>query len=99
MNPKGLVAAASITSHGSTPILRQTNANSFASAMFTLRNVFSRSLEVSATRGLDTSNTLEVTFRYIAAASREHAAVTPPTTLGMQAVVNFLFPGSTHTGE
>jgi hypothetical protein len=31
--------------------------------MFTLRKVFSNSLAVSATRGLETSNTLDVTCR------------------------------------
>ena len=63
MKPNGLVAAASMTSHGSTPILRQAKASSLASAMFTLRKVFSRSLAVSATRGLEARKTLEVTWR------------------------------------
>ena len=63
MKPNGLVAAASMTSHGSTPIFRQAKASSLASAMLTLRNVFSSSLAVSATRGLETSNTRVVTWR------------------------------------
>ena len=63
MNPNGFVAAASMTSQGSTPIRRHANASSFANAMFTLRKVFSSSLAVSATRGLDTSKTCEVTRR------------------------------------
>src|SRR5229473_2252659 len=64
MKPNGFVAAASITSHGSTPIVRQATASSLASAMFTLRNVFSSSLAVSATRGLEASNTEPVIARY-----------------------------------
>src|ERR1700694_1811612 len=62
MNPKGLVEAASMTSHGSTPIFRHAKASSLARAMLTLRKVFSRSLAVSATRGLEASNTLTVTW-------------------------------------
>jgi len=50
-----------MTSHGSTPILRQESANSLARAMFTLRKVFSSSLAVSATRGLEALKTLAVT--------------------------------------
>ena len=61
MKPNGLVAAASITSHGSTPIFRHAKASSLARAMFTLRKVFSRSFAVSATRGLDARKTLLVT--------------------------------------
>src|SRR5438876_996616 len=48
---------------GATPILRQAKASSLARAMLTLRKVFSRSLAVSATRGLEASNTLTVTCR------------------------------------
>ena len=99
MKPNGFVAAASMTSQGSTPIFRQAKASSLARAMFTLRNVFSSSFAVSATRGFDASNTVLVTFRYSLAASSVQAGVTPPTTFGMVAVVNFLFPGSTRSGE
>ena len=63
MNPNGFVAAASMTSQGSTPIFRHAKASSLANAMLTLRNVFSSSLAVSATRGLDTSKTAIVTCR------------------------------------
>ncbi len=99
MKPNGFVAAASITSHGSTPIFRHAKASSLARAIFTLRNVFSSNFAVSATRGLDTSNTRAVTCRYSAAASSVHAPLTPPTTFGMFAVVNRLLPGSTRSGE
>ena len=44
------------------PIFRQASDSSLASAMFTLRKVFSRSLAVSATRGLVARKTLEVTW-------------------------------------
>ena len=54
MNPKGLVAAASMTSHTSTPSLSHTMAISLASPMFTVRKVFSKSFVSSATSGEDT---------------------------------------------
>src|SRR5258705_9183688 len=92
MNPKGLVAAASMTSQGSTPIFRHAKASSLASAIFTLRNVFSRSFAVSATRGFDASNTVWVTCRYRLAASFVQAGVTPPTTFGILAGRYDLFP-------
>ena len=41
MKPNGLVAAASITSRMLTPRRRPISENSLASAMLTLRNVFS----------------------------------------------------------
>ena len=62
MNPNGLVAAASTTSHTSTPIRSQSIASSLTSAMLTLRNMFSSSLAVSATRGPDTGTTLMTAF-------------------------------------
>ena len=51
MKPNGFVAAASITSHTSTPSLSQTIAISLTSPMFTLRKVFSSSLTSSAASG------------------------------------------------
>ena len=58
MKPKGLVAAARITSHTSMSILLHMSAISFTRPMFTLRNVFSSSFTVSATRALDTGTTV-----------------------------------------
>ncbi|MMZ65776.1 hypothetical protein D1872_282090 [compost metagenome] len=49
MYPNGFVAAASSTSHISTPICSHAGVSSFTSAMLTLRNVFSNSFAVSAT--------------------------------------------------
>ena len=52
MKPKGLVAAASITSHTSTFMRSQSMASSFMRAMLTLRKMFSSSLVISATSGV-----------------------------------------------
>ncbi len=50
MNPNGFVAAASMTSQTSISTSWQSMAISFASAMFTWRNVFSSSFASSAAR-------------------------------------------------
>ncbi len=50
MNPNGLVAAASTTSHTSMPRRSHMSASSFTRPMFTARNVFSSSFTISATR-------------------------------------------------
>lgn len=60
MKPNGLVDAASIASHTSTPSSPANMASSLTKAMFTWRKVFSSSLVVSATLGPDT-NTVEFT--------------------------------------
>ena len=57
MKPYGLVDAAPIASHRSTSRSLDRKASSFTSAMFTLRNVFSISLAISASRGVETSST------------------------------------------
>ena len=49
MNPKGLLAAASITSHTSSPIRSHIMAISFASPILIMRKVFSSSFTISAT--------------------------------------------------
>ena len=49
MNPNGLVAAASMTSHTSMFIRCDISAISFTRPMFTARNVFSSSFTISAT--------------------------------------------------
>jgi hypothetical protein len=99
MNPNGLVLAASITSQTSIPIRSHMSAISFTSPMFTDRNVFSRSLTVSATVAQETGWTFSSTPPYSAAAIFEHLGVTPPTTLGMFFVVYCALPGSTRSGE
>ena len=48
MNPKGLVAAASISSKTSMPSSLQRYFASFTSAMFTVRKLFSKSFTASA---------------------------------------------------
>ena len=86
MNPNGLVAAASMTSHTSMPSLLHIMASSFAMPMFTARKVFSSSLTISAVAGDDTGITCDH-FEYRAVASRVQAGVTPPITFGMLAVM------------
>ena len=58
MKPKGLVAAASITSQTSIPMRSHSIASSFTRAMFTLRKMFSSSLVSSATSGLPTGTSV-----------------------------------------
>src|SRR5258705_461849 len=60
MKPNGLVAAASMTSHTSTPSLSHTIAISLTSPMFTLRNVFSRILTSSADSVDDTGTSFSI---------------------------------------
>jgi hypothetical protein len=55
MNPNGLVLAASIASHTSTPSSLPNMASSFISAILTCLKVFSISLASSASRGEDTA--------------------------------------------
>ena len=57
MKPKGLLAAAMMTSPTSRPSLSHMSATSLTSAMFTLRNVFSSSFAISAAAALLTSTT------------------------------------------
>ncbi|OAN35174.1 hypothetical protein A4X16_04775 [Microbacterium sp. H83] len=54
MNPKGLVAAASIDSHTFTSSSSANTASSLTRAMLTWRKVFSSSLVSSASFGVDT---------------------------------------------
>jgi capsule polysaccharide export protein KpsE/RkpR len=60
MNPNGFVLAASMTSQTSMPIRSKMTLSSLTSAMFTERKMFSRSLEDSATRELETATTLSM---------------------------------------
>ena len=60
MKPNGFVAAASITSHTSTPSLSQTIAISLTRPMFTLRKVFSRILTSSAASGEETGTSVSM---------------------------------------
>ena len=54
MKPKGLLAAASMTSQTSMSMRSQSMASSLTRAMLTLRKMFSSSLVISATSGVDT---------------------------------------------
>ncbi len=63
MKPNGFVAAASITSHTSTPSLSQTIAISLTRPMFTERKVFSSSFDSSAASARDTGTTVSMHVR------------------------------------
>src|SRR5678816_3280779 len=83
MNPNGFVAAASMTSHTSTPSLSQTIAISLTIPMLTDRNVFSSSLTNSAASVLDTGTMVSMQLAYSAEAISVQAGVIPPTTFGV----------------
>ncbi|MNC93393.1 hypothetical protein D3C83_100110 [compost metagenome] len=60
MKPKGLVAAASTTSHTLRPSRSHIIASSLTRPMFTARNVFSSSFTISATFGELTGTTVSM---------------------------------------
>ncbi|MNI57674.1 hypothetical protein D3C73_1127490 [compost metagenome] len=99
MKPNGLVAAASMTSQMSMPMRSHIIAISFTKAMFTLRNVFSSNLDISATFGEDTGTTVCTYLPYNAVPSLRQDSVVPPMTLGVLNVVNRPLDGSTRSGE
>ena len=99
MYPNGLVAAASMTSHTSTPMRSHSMAVSLTSAMFTLRKTFSRILVISATSGLETGTSESNARPYTATTLSVHRGVSPPTTFGVLRVVQSSRPGSTRSGE
>ena len=87
-----------MTSHTSTPMRSQRIAVSFTSAMFTLRKTFSRILVISATSGVDTGTRLSKACPYTCSTRSVHAGVRPPTTFGVDLVVQSSRPGSTRSG-
>ena len=99
MKPNGFVDAAAITSQTDRPRRRHMIANSLTSAMLTDRNVFSKSLTISAVSGPETGTTWRVTRPYSVEARSRHASVMPPTTLGMSRSVQRRLPGSMRSGE
>src|SRR5579875_2270276 len=94
MKPKGLVAALSITSQISMPILWHSSLSSFTSAIFTQRKIFSSSLVISAARVELTGTTRATICAYRLAAAFPLAPFTPPTTFGICARPKCLLPGS-----
>src|SRR3989337_3620066 len=93
MNPKGLVLAASMTSHTSRPRRSHISTISLTMAMLTARKVFSSSLVISATSADETRTTLSIAPSYNAAATAVQAGVMPPMTLGVFLVVQSERPG------
>ncbi len=65
MKPYGLVDAASTTSQMSRPMRSESIESSLTSAMLTERKMFSSSLVISATSGLDTGTTRSQILEYI----------------------------------
>ena len=63
------------------------------------REVFSRSLTISAVSGEETVTTSSTICSYNNAPSWVQAAVIPPITFGVLAMVYFSFPGSIRSGE
>ena len=99
MKPKGLVAAASITSQMSMPMRMPSIFSSFTSAIFTQRKMFSSSLVISAACVELTGTTLATICAYSDAAARPEGGFTPPTTFGICARPYCLLPGSSRSGE
>src|SRR5512137_1430658 len=99
IKPKGLVPAASITSHTSTPRRSHMMASSLTSPILIMRKVFSSSLDISAASTEDTITTVWIAPEYQAVATSEQALVMPPITLGVLSVVQSSRPGSTRSGE
>ena len=84
MKPNGFVAAASITSHTSTPSLSQTIAISFTMPMFTERKVFSSSFTSSAASvRRHRHDRVDAASHRAPIASSVQAGVMPPTTFGV----------------
>ncbi|MNC44705.1 hypothetical protein D3C75_936230 [compost metagenome] len=81
--PKGFEEAALMTSHTLIPILSHIRAISFTKAIFTLRNVFSSNLDISATLGEETVITVFTVFPYKSEPSSAHFGVVPPITFGV----------------
>ena len=99
INPKGLVAAASITSHTSTPRRSHIKASSLTKPMLIMRKVFSSNLAISATSVEETGTTLSSAWLYQVEETSVHVSVIPPITLGVFLVVQSSRPGSTRSGE
>ena len=87
MNPKGLVAAASITSQMSMPIRSARMASSLTSAMLTERNMFSSIFdELGRLRRRDGEHVV-ADRRVEATRASVQSAVMPPTTFGVVRIV------------
>ncbi len=83
MKPKGLVAAASITSQVSRPRRAHMSATSLTRPTLTARKVFSSSLTISALSVDDTGTSVSMKLPYIARASARLTGEIAPSTLGV----------------
>ena len=99
MKPYGLVAAASITSHTSSPRRRHISATSLARPMLMARKVFSSSFTISALWLDETGTTRSKIVWKTRTASSVQSGVSPPTTFGTSRTANFLLAGSMRSGE
>ena len=98
MNPNGLVAAASMTSHTSRPIRSHSSASWLTNAMFTLRKMFSSSLAISAASGDESRTTRSLMPSRSVAARAVAAGVEPPTRRGTVRAALAGSPGFTRSG-
>src|SRR5665648_570176 len=87
IKPKGLVAAASMTSQTSMFSLLHICASSLTMEMLIMRNVFSSNLVISATSAEKTDTMVSSALEYQAEAPSVQAAVMPPMTLGVFTMV------------
>src|ERR1043165_8561822 len=99
IKPNGFDAAASMTSHTSTPRRSHMIANSLTSPILIIRKVFSSNFAISAASAELTECTVLIAPSYQAVATSLQAAVIPPITLGVLTVVQSSRPGSTRSGE
>ena len=84
MKPNGFVAAASITSHTSTPSLSQTIAISLTMAdVHRAERVLEQLDQLRRLRATTPGTMVSMQLSYSAVASSVHAAVMPPTTFGV----------------
>ena len=99
MYPNGLVAAASIARHTSTPSSRANIASSLTSAMLTWRNVFSSSFTSSASAGDPTGTVWSTSAEKNASTTASAVGVDPLTTFGVFTRPWVGLPGSIRSGE
>ncbi|CAB4580203.1 unannotated protein [freshwater metagenome] len=99
MKPNGLVAAASIARHTSTPMSRANIASSFTSAMFTWRNVFSSSFTSSASAGDPTGTVVSTSAAKKPSTAASEPSSAPLVTFGVFTRFHVGLPGSMRSGE
>ncbi len=98
MKPKGLVAAASMTSQTSRPIRSHSSASWLTKAMLMFRKTFSRSFAISAASGDESGMTRLLMFSKSFLARAVPSGVRPPTSRGTSRPALAGSPGFTRSG-